>query len=246
MPFLRIKIVFSALLGSSPIESHTVALNGRYPEIEIENLEQPDGLHYFKIRKTVPNLGDSMLQSVASEATAEIEAFWSVLSYLRNSIIQPVGVIQYENYGELRAIGRPIRPPTFATLTVSTGVRWFELNAELFHKRYDYDLLKRFNFARSLEDPISRFLSLYAIISSIAEDNQRKIDELIRNEEPTIANSPSPKGSYLETIFTRLRNELAHQREGASVFGTHEEITIHVERFDWLVRRILAPYIEGA
>ena len=246
MSLVPIKIVFSADLGSSPIESHTVILGGTYPDIEIESLDHPDGLHYFKIKKTVPHHGETMLESVAAEATAEIEVFWNVLSYLRDSLIQPSGVVQYEHEGQLRPIGRPIRPESRANLTVGAGARWFELNAPLFHKRYNYDILKRFNFARSLEDPVSRFLSLYAMLSSIANDNQQQIDKLIRTEEPTVASSPSPRHSRPETIFTRLRNELAHHREGVSVFATHDEIRLHVGRFEWLVRRILEARIEGA
>lgn len=246
MSLVPIKIVFSAHLGSSPIESHTVTLGGTYPDIEIESLDHPDGLHYFKLKKTVPHEGEDMLKSVAAEAAAEIEVFWNVLSYLRDTLIQPSGVVQYEHEGQLRPIGRPIRPETRATLTAVAGAKWFELNAPLFHKRYNYDILKRFNFARSLEDPVSRFLSLYAMLSSIGRDNQQQIDELIRTEEPTVACSPSPKGSQHETIFTRLRNELAHHREGVLVFATHEEIRLHVGRFEWLVRRILEARIEGA
>jgi hypothetical protein len=246
MSLVPIKIVFSAHLGSSPIESHTVTLGGTYPEIEIESLNQPDGLHYFKIKKTVPHHGEAMLKSVAAEAATEVEVFWNVLSYLRGSLIQPSRVVQYEHEGQLRPIGSPIRPEARTTLTGCLGARWFEENTELFHKRYNYDLLKRFNFARSLEDPVSRFLSLYAMLSSIARDNQHEIDQLIRTEEPTVACSLSPRDSRHETIFTRLRNELAHHREGVSVFATHEEIRLHVGRFEWLAHRILEARIEAA
>lgn len=243
-PPVRIKIVFSAHLGSSPIESHTVSLGGTYPNIEIE--DEPGGLHNFKILKTVPHHGENMLKSVAAEATAEIEVFWNVLSYLRGTVIQPTGVVQYEHEGQLRPIGRPPREGGGATLTVGAGAKWFELNAASFHRRYDYDLLKRFNFARSLSDPVNRFLSLYAMLSFVANDRQQDIDRLIRQEEPTVASSASPKNGQPETIFTRLRNELAHHRDGVSVFKTHEEITLHVGRFEWLVGRILGPRIEGA
>jgi hypothetical protein len=248
MSLVPIKIVFSAQLGSSPIESHTVILGGTYPDIEIESPDHSDGLHYFKIKKTVPHHGEAMLKSVATEAAAEIEVFWNVLSYLRDSLIHPSGIVQYEHEGQLRPIDRPIGPETRATLNVvaSASARWFKLNAPLFHKRYNYDILKRLNFARSLEDPISRFLSLYAMLSSVADDNQQQIDKLIRTEEPTVACSPSTRGSRHETIFTRLRNELAHHREGVSVFATHEEIRLHVGRFEWLVRRILEARIEAA
>ena len=246
MPLLHIRIVFSALLGSSPIESHTVSLGGVYPDIEIEDTTQPNGLHYFKIWKTVPHHGSQMLESAAAEATAEIESFWHVLSYLRDVLIQPTGVVQYEHDGQLRPIGRPPRPQSSATLTAGSGAKWFEINAEAFHRRYNYDLLKRLNFARSLKDPVSRFLSLYAMLASVAEDQQPAIDRLIRAEEPTVASSQSPKHGRPETIFTRLRNELAHHRDGVSVFATHEEIDLHVGRFEWLVTRILHSRLEGA
>lgn len=243
---LPIKIVFSALLESSPISSHTISLGGIYPDIEVEDLKQPSGLHYFKIRKAVPHQGEAMLKSVAAEASAEIEIFWNVFSYLRGTLIQPTGVVQYEHEGQLRPIGSPVRKESGAALTVGISAKWFELNAELFSKRYNYDLIKRLNFARALEDPISRFLSLYAMLSSIAQDRQQEIDRLIRTEEPTVASSLPPRKSQPETIFTRLRNELAHHREGVSVFVTHEEIRLHVGRFEWLVERIIRPHIEAA
>jgi hypothetical protein len=243
MSALRIKVVFSALLGSSPITSHTVTLGGTYPDVEIEDLKQPGGLRYFKIHKAVPHHGEDMLKSAAVEATAEIEVFWNVLSYLRGTLVQPTGVVQYEHDGQLRPLSKPVRSMSTATLTVATGEKWFEENTALFHKRYNYDLLKRFNFARSLKDPVSRFLSLYAMLSSIAKDRQQEIDRLIRAEEPTVASSVSTRNGKPETIFTRLRNELAHHRDGVSVFSTHQEIALHVSRFEWLVERIIQPYI---
>lgn len=243
---LEIKIVFSALLGSSPITSHTVTLGGTYPDIEIEDIKQSGGLHHFKIRKSVPHYGEVMLKSVAAEASTEIEFFWSVFSYLRGTLIRPTGFVQYEHEGQLFPIGKHIGKQNSATLTVGTGAKWFESNRNLFHVPYNSDLLKRFNFARSLADPISRFLSLYSILTSLALDRQQEIDHFIRAEEPTVSSSLSPKNSKPETIFTRLRNELAHHRVGVSVFSTHEEICIHVDRFEWLVGRIIRPHIGAA
>lgn len=43
-----------------------------------------------------------------------------------------------------------------------------------------------------------------------------------------------------------LKKELAHHCEGVSVFTTHEEISLHVDRFEWVVQRIIKPHVEAA
>ncbi len=242
---VAVKIVFEASLGwTGRFEPYTVSLGGTYPDIEIEPVAD-SGRYLFKIRKTVPNHGVAMIRSVAVEAEAEIQAFWNVLTYLRDdTIVRLEGPVQYEHEGVLRQVEPERGRMSGATMTTGTTARWFELNVEAFNKRYNYDLMKRFNFARGLVDPVSRFLSLYAMLSTVAEDKQAVIDRLIHEEEPTVAWSPSKDGRP-ETIFTRLRNELAHYREGVSAFRTHDEISLHIARFEWLVGRIVRPRVEA-
>lgn len=244
MSVTAVKIVFSAKLGSSRIQSQTVSLGGIYPDVEIEDL--PEGIHHFKILKNLPNAGEDMLASAVAEATQQIEIFWNVLSYLRDTNIRPLAPVQYELNGVLNPLRKEGNSFGRATIIASVGPLWFTENVEAFHKEYDYDLLKRYNFARALDDPISRFLSLYAMLASITNDRQSEIDALIEREEPTVSKSYSPKTGQPESLFTRLRNELAHHREGVSVFDTHDEIRLHVARFEWIVGRVLRPRIQSA
>lgn len=244
---IPIKIVFEASLGwTAELNPYTVVLGRPYPDIEIEPVGRT-GRYLFKILKAVPHHGEAMIRSMAAEAEAEIQAFWNVLAYLRDdTIVRPVGRVYYEHEKQLREVEPSRERTSGAMMATGTGRPWFEAHAEAFHRQYNHDLMKRFNFARGLADPVNRFLSLYSMLSSVSGDNQSRIDEAIRNEEPTVAVSPSPRDGRPETIFTRLRNELAHHREGVSVFRTHEEIGLHVERFEWLVGRILRPSIELA
>ena len=86
---------------------------------------------------------------------------------------------------------------------------------------------------------------MYSILSSIYDDSQAKIDAAIETIEPNIGKSPSPTRRPYETTFTRLRNELAHYREGASIFETHREIRLHLPRFEWIVGELVRPKIES-
>lgn len=246
MSLIAVKIVFSAGLGPSRIQSQTVSLGGIYPDVEIEDLDLPEGIHRFKILKNLPNVGEDMLASVSAEASQQIETFWNVLAYLREANIRPLSTVQYEVNGVLNALRQDTSRFGRPTSVVSAGALWFNENASAFHQRYNYDLLKRYNFARGLDDPISRFLSLYAMLASITSDRQAEIDALVEREEPTVSKSYSPKTGQPESLFTRLRNELAHHREGVSVFDTHDEIRLHVARFEWIVGRILRPRIQSA
>lgn len=243
MNLIAVKIIFSAELGSSQIRSQTVSLGGIYPDIEIENCDSAEGIHRFKILKNLPDLGQQMLSSAEAEASQQIEIFWNILAYLYQANIRPLPNVKYE----VNNVEKPLRLKItgHAPNAISTAEpNWFKANVTDFHKKYDYDLLKRYNFARGLIDPISRFISLYALLASISKDQQANIDALIEQEDSTVSKSYSPKNGKPETLFTRLRNELAHHREGVSVFSTHDEIRLHVARFEWIVGRILHSKIQ--
>lgn len=244
MRIVHVSIIFPATLGSNQIESQLVSLGGIYPDVNIESLDDEEGLHLFKIEKNLPHASEDMLKSATAEAEREIEVFWNVLAYLLRAVIRPRPDVQYEVNG-VRHDVRKQSAMSFGTARaiVSMGSSWFLNNADNFHHNYSYNLLKRYNFARSLEDPVSRFLSLYSLLSLVAGEKQRSIDSLIESEEPTVAKTISPNDGKMESTFTRLRNELAHRRDGVAVFDTHEEIRTHVARFEWIVDRILAPRI---
>ena len=79
------------------------------------------------------------------------------------------------------------------------------------------------------------------MLLSEAEDKQAEVDRLILQFDPNTQQTASPKDGKLETLYTRLRNELAHVRSTTTVFSTHDEIELHLHRFQWIVKSILRP-----
>jgi hypothetical protein len=74
------------------------------------------------------------------------------------------------------------------------------------------DLYSAYRFAVSQSDPVARFMFLYNILLQLHNDKQPQVDDFICGEVPEVPTSLSPKGR-METVYTRLRNEVGHARE---------------------------------
>lgn len=235
-----ITIIFKAKITNYSIESQEINLGGVFPAMFVQHEPDTDGIHLFKIKKNIPHTGLGMVESVIDEASLEIEHFWNTFEHVTNSPIFPVDFVTYEYRGQIHnhmnkgvlGIGIP-----GIHMTATTG--WFEINSESFHKKYDFNLLKRLNFAKRLPDPISKYLSLYSLIGSPGKESQKEIDQLILEIDPTVRKTASPKPNQLETTFTRLRNEIAHHRNNTSIFKTYDEIKLHLPRFQAIVESIM-------
>lgn len=107
-----------------------------------------------------------------------------------------------------------------------------------------YELYKQ---ALISEDDVCRYMLFYNIIMNICDDNQHKTDNKIReicikNEiDPQIL-PYRPKGkNYTESLFTRLRNEIAHNRN-SNYIQTVEEIESNVYTLGYIVRQVITEY----
>jgi hypothetical protein len=213
--------------------------------IEIELVDSATGLHYFKVAKILPHLGANMVASAVAECELQIDLFWNILAYVRDTIIRTTGKVLYEANGQVQEFNSIARPSLTAKLVGVASERWFDDKIPLFHKNYDLDLLKRFNFARMINEPIGKFVSLYALLASRCRDNQIETDKLIETIDPSVGKSLSPKTGKSETIFTRLRNELAHNRTGMSIIETHKSVYLHLPRFEWIVKVVVTRTLEA-
>jgi len=112
---------------------------------------------------------------------------------------------------------------------------------------YNYDF---FYFAVGLEEPISKFMCLYNIMLSLCKDRQKQVDKFIRDIQPGVELSPSPRKpkdeEERETVYTRLRNEIAHSRPGTTIQATREEIENNLNEFIKLTKEIIARRALGA
>jgi hypothetical protein len=86
-----------------------------------------------------------------------------------------------------------------------------------------------FRSALGATGPASKFLALYQILDLLInqdkiEANQDKIDQFIREQDPSVPvtkTKPRKNGSFKdETLYTRLRNEYMHNRSDVTLAAT--------------------------
>ena len=237
------RIVFPAVLDIDQFATQLVELGATFPAISIVLMDSSNGLHDFKIDKTLPHQHPSVLDSAVAEAKLQIEHFWTVLAFVRDTVIRPTGDVFYEFNGQRHQFNHK-RAGSLAKLVGVSGTGWFETNKSQMLAHYDLDQLKRLNFACSVPEPIGRFIALYSLLLTIGNDHQSEVDKLILTIEPTTQQTLSPKTGKPETLYTRLRNQLAHDRQNATLFSTHEDIQLHLNRFEWIVKSIVRPAIQ--
>ena len=80
---------------------------------------------------------------------------------------------------------------------------------------------------------------LYNLALQMNEDNQKKLDQVILELKPNCTVSRSPFTDHEETRYTRLRNQIAHYREGSNIEATRKEIGQIVGEFQDVVRQML-------
>lgn len=239
---VKIRVVFPAIIEIDQFDSQIIKLGGIYPEIEIKLLDKATGLHEFVIPKTLPHNHPSILNPTVAEAEDQISYFWDILSFIRNTVIHPTGEIYYVFNDTRIEFAKRHSIIKGSRLIGVAGDKWFEINKKEFHKNFNLDLLKRYNYSLSITEPIGKFISLYSLLLSIAKDSQFQLDKLIETVDSNVAKY-IPKGRRTETIYTRLRNELSHIREGSSIMKTHSEIVLHLPRFEWIIKEILRKQI---
>ena len=108
------------------------------------------------------------------------------------------------------------------------------------------ELFSLYRSALGTADPVAKFLILYLILYEVSGNvDQRAVDDLIKQHVPSTASAPwlrkDSKGkekSTDETIYTRLRNEIAH-RIGVSREKNRQEIISNLDPFQTIVHQAL-------
>lgn len=94
--------------------------------------------------------------------------------------------------------------------------------------------------ARLSVSAVEEFMHLYGIVLAIFSDDQRRVDAFIVSVDSAVPRTPSlrpnAKPGEMETVYTRLRNELAHKRSGVSIDTTKKEMAQHVVDLRSLVK----------
>ncbi len=97
-----------------------------------------------------------------------------------------------------------------------------------------------FRLARQSMSPVEEFTILYGTLLMLLGDKQANVDAFIRREEPAVPQTPDPRDpTNMETVYTRLRNELAHRRPGVDLHNTLAEMMAHVGGLRTLTKRAI-------
>lgn len=97
--------------------------------------------------------------------------------------------------------------------------------------------LSLYRFSAKQKDPLARYMFLYNILLLLNGDLQKNVDAFVRSCDSVVAESPRPdKPEIIETIYTRLRNEIAHCRNNVVPAHTLKEIEDNVGAFQSVVK----------
>lgn len=97
--------------------------------------------------------------------------------------------------------------------------------------------LSLYRFSIKQKDPLARFMLLYNILLFLNGEKQKKVDAFIISCDPEVLKTLSPKSpNTFETIYTRLRNEIAHSRNDVIPEHTIKEIAVNVATFQMIVK----------
>ncbi len=104
-----------------------------------------------------------------------------------------------------------------------------------------YDLYRSL---MSTTDTVAKFLALYLVLMSFHDDKQGRVDKFIRASglpAPTSLTGPAHKGGTEpteETVYTRLRNQIGHNR-GKTLRETEAEMGTHIGNLMEIVKKCL-------
>jgi hypothetical protein len=106
------------------------------------------------------------------------------------------------------------------------------------------DLYSAYRFALNQSDAVARYMFLYNILLQLHSDAQRQVDDFIRQEEPNVPQSPNPlNANVMETVYTRLRNEIGHTRAGTTPEQTRSEMEDHIAALQTLVKTAISRVV---
>ena len=97
-----------------------------------------------------------------------------------------------------------------------------------------------FRSALQATSPVEEFMHLYNLLLMFFDDKQAKVDKFILREKPRVPLTPDPRiKNRLETVYTRLRNEFGHQRQGVNLDTTKAEMKERLGELVALTKRAI-------
>jgi hypothetical protein len=249
-------LVKTTVSQGSTMDTGTVNYNAKTSGLEIDKLsvESPNP-KITSIVCTVTKDGEIevnvSLEDVYCEdwpvqdVVQEVQQFVDVLSFEFNRRIHSLRETSYalkKNDG--LGISQVISTNVAVWDSVSTLLKPGDESLDRLRQRYlnfrQSSSLRVYSSAIQQKDPIARFMFLYNIILNLSGDRQDQVDINIRSIAPETPETPSPiKQNIKETLYTRLRNEIAHNRVGADFLSTTEEVSQCISKLESITRQLV-------
>jgi hypothetical protein len=192
-------------------------------------------------------------------ARSAMEAALNRITYFHSTAIEPARVTASEF--------SPVDPSPGHHLTAGTGYYHLTGHAPRMTRGLSHTALKAqleesapagevsfglFRSARLSVGPVEEFMHLYNILLMFHNDDQSKVDAFIIAKDPSAPQtqqppqqfrgqppSKAPRRQRMETVYTRLRNELAHQRVGVNLDNTKVEMARRLSDLRMLMKRAI-------
>jgi hypothetical protein len=241
---LKGTVIFRTRIKSNGLRFPLVEFNPNVPGVDKVEIEAPNG---YEIHAAV------YLSSVASPNEGrELAAKVHMAALDRIAFTHDVGI---ENP---QRISEQYSPPVVVDATVSVGSRFVlvpgidptQLKDELERPsppgENNYGL---FRSARQSVSPVEEFMHLYHILLMLCNDDQAAVDSFIKSQDPSVRETPQPPIKrprkarphvVMETVYTKLRNQLAHKRPGVNLDTTKSEMGTHLGGLIALTKRAIA------
>ena len=240
----KIKIRYSGRISGRQYSS----IKGRGLSIAAKNIEliadeNNRGSYIIEVEKNTTGFGKEQLKCVFDESDIEVDYFLNLLCFKGGSILRDIkcdgylcegNFVPYNQAMEIDLHDRVIAHGFSIATTETTEKLVRSMDDE-----QNFEEIKRVNFVLAISDSVSKFISLYNMISNKCGDRQDAIDVELLKIDSTLGQVKSPYTQKYETIFTKLRNELAHKRDGANIINTHREIEENINRFECIALKII-------
>jgi hypothetical protein len=236
----RIQIVFGIRIdGIGFPEISFSDTTPEYKNITLVPINSDKSLYEILVDKNISVAVGNELKNVIQEATTEAQTFVYVFSFIANIKIFEFSCKGYRQNNSLvsleqifgstgiRISGQP---------SVIAGAESVNRVKESMKQNCDLSKLQLFFDSATITEPIGRFISLYTLMLHYCSDSQKEVDKAIVSIDSTVAQYKSPQGNWYETVFTKLRNELSHKRDGTNIIETHNQVRASVDRLEHIVR----------
>ena len=221
-------VEFRASVKNNPIAFSEVSVRGGDPVIEMITLQsdKTNGITLSVTIKEVTTKEDGL-----RIARDEADAVLDTLAFERHIAIASPRLISQAFQPTMESDGQQtipvgvsicLKPDTTEISRVDSKTIKKQIvgstSVSAMHKRM-------FREAVRSRDGVERFMHLYNLLMMLHGDLQGRLDMFIHEQEPNVTQTPSPHSKGVnETIYTRLRNELAHHRSGVNIETTKQEM----------------------